>query len=97
MSEQVTIVKCRCGSSVCNTYGLSDGIFPQGAGWPKHRAEQIAQSINAYDADQAKIKALVEAINEAVRLLDDHVDNALDAIIVLRAALRLVEGKEGQD
>lgn len=45
----VTTVKCKCGDPVCNTYGLSDGTFYQGNGWPKERAEQYAEAINAYD------------------------------------------------
>lgn len=45
----VTIVKCSCGAEVCNRYGLSEGIFHMGCGWPKERAQQYADAINAYD------------------------------------------------
>jgi hypothetical protein len=51
---KVTIVKCRCGDEVCKTYGLSDGTFYQGNGWPKERAQQYADAINAYDGNVAK-------------------------------------------
>lgn len=46
----VTIVKCKCGDAVCNRYGLSDGVFYQGNGWEKERAQEYADAINAYDA-----------------------------------------------
>lgn len=46
----VTIMKCQCGDSICNRYGLSDGMFYQGCGWEKERAQQYADAINAYDA-----------------------------------------------
>ncbi len=36
-------------------------------------------------------ETLAEAAKEAIRLLDDHVDNALDATILLREAIRKVE------
>jgi hypothetical protein len=45
----VTIIKCNCGSETCNRYSLSDGIFYQGSGWEKKRAQQYADAINAYD------------------------------------------------
>jgi hypothetical protein len=48
----VTIIKCRCGNSVCNTYGLSEGMFYQGCGWPKERAQQYADAINHYDQER---------------------------------------------
>lgn len=34
---------------------------------------------------------LSEAAKEAVKLLDDHVDNALDATVILREAIRKIE------
>lgn len=46
----VTIVKCQCGQSGCDRYGLSEGMFYQGCGWSKERAEQIAAAINDYDS-----------------------------------------------
>lgn len=45
----VTIVKCNCGDAICNRYGLSDGVFYQGNGWEKKRAQQYADAINEYD------------------------------------------------
>lgn len=52
----VTIVKCPCRHAWCPYYGLSDGFFSQGTGWPKERAQQYADAINAYDAMPQAIK-----------------------------------------
>lgn len=54
----VTIVKCQCGDSICNTYGLSDGTFYRGNGWPQERAQQYANAINAYDNEQHQLELL---------------------------------------
>ncbi len=45
-AETVQIVKCQCGDSACNIYGLSDGTFYNGNGWDKERAQQYADAIN---------------------------------------------------
>lgn len=58
----VTIIKCNCGDPACNTYSLSDGMFYQGNGWPKERAQQYADAINSYDANSQLVTALVEAL-----------------------------------
>lgn len=42
-------------------------------------------------------ETLLEAAKDAVRLLDDHVDNALDAAITLREAIRKVEEQPEAD
>jgi hypothetical protein len=52
----VVIVKCPCGHKGCNTYGLSDGLFYQGCGWSRERAQQYADAINAVDKALARTK-----------------------------------------
>ena len=64
----VTIVKCRCGDPVCKCYGLSDGLFPQGAGWDEGRAREYATAVNFYAANIARIVELEAALSDA---LDD--------------------------
>lgn len=43
----ITIERCPCGD--CETYGLSDGTFFQGNGWPKELAQRHADCFNAMD------------------------------------------------
>jgi hypothetical protein len=66
----VTIVKCRCGDEVCNTYGLSDGDFYIGNGWEKKRAQEYADAINIYDADRKLLAAMVQVGREQETVLD---------------------------
>lgn len=49
-TKPVTIVKCPCGH--CETYGLSDGLFYQGCGWSRERAQQYADAINRADEER---------------------------------------------
>jgi len=51
----------------------------------RDNAAFIVRSVNNH-------KRLIDAMIKAIRLLDDHVDNALEAVVILRAAL--AEGKE---
>lgn len=62
-SPRVTIRKCPCGDSVCTTYGLSDGLFHQGTGWNKERAQQYADAINQSAAFAALEKAATNLLN----------------------------------
>ena len=66
-TSTVTVIKCQCGHAFCNRYGLSDGDFPQGTGWPKYRAEQYAQAINRDAAFEALVAALTTIADQADR------------------------------
>lgn len=90
MSEEnkITIVRCRCGDDVCNRHGLSDGIFPQGAGWEKERAQEHADAINGYDSLVAQNKALTEAADEANTCIEDLADQYDDFHLPVLEKLR---------
>ena len=57
-TKEITIVKCLCGEEICDYYGLSDGAFHQGTGWPRMRAQEYADAINAYEKNQETIATL---------------------------------------
>lgn len=63
--EQVTIVKCNCNSPTCNRHSLSDGVFYQGSGWEKERAQEYADAINNYARVLHERNTLAEAIIQA--------------------------------
>jgi hypothetical protein len=54
--QPVEIVKCPCGHPNCNTYGLSDGLFYNGCGWSRERAQQYADAINEADLQTRQFK-----------------------------------------
>jgi hypothetical protein len=69
----ITIVKC-CDDEDCDRYGLSDGHFNQGNGWEKERAQEYADAINAYDADQRLLAAVAEVGRKKRATMSDPID-----------------------
>ena len=65
-TPRVTIVKCPCGHEGCHYYGLSDGVFYQGNGFTKERAQRYADAFNAFNPQR---DAAFEAIAEAASVL----------------------------
>lgn len=61
--KKVEIIRCPCGDEVCDTYGLSVGVFSMGSGFDKETAEHIAKCINAWEA--------AKALKEAAKLMKE--------------------------
>lgn len=72
----ITIERCPCGD--CETYGLSDGTFFQGSGWPKELAQRHADCFNAMDGIEdpfefmRQVAYLLEAARGVVTLEHGH-------------------------
>lgn len=68
----VTIVQCPCAHEGCHYYGLSDGVFYQGNGWEKERAQQYADAVNSIDFLRERERVLVEALRFVENALFAH-------------------------
>lgn len=90
MAQQVTIVKCGCGDTGCRSYGISDGIFREGSGWDRERAEFIARAINEHDA-HLKIENGLQAMESASK--EGEISAAWKLIHDGRFALAWVRGE----
>ena len=72
--EEIHIVKCPCNQDGCSKYGLSIGMFYQGAGFDKATAQRICDCYNAlieYDDPQLFVEQSLSYEQECIRRLTD--------------------------
>ena len=61
LPETLTLLKCSCESSVCDSYDIRELSHMDGAGYPQPVANELALRWNVHDA-------LLEALREGIKL-----------------------------